>query len=215
MFPSLLWQLDFGPPPSRPLPPTPCSSLVVRHSYIVLIVSDSVQRSSPCLPSRFIALQTVFRHNKRRSQGSAFSRCLATAFLSNKSAKNSDYSNYFDSSVMVSKKTKMARRAAKEAEIRCVSRQPCRLWIDLDICSPSETVPSASASPTPEPESAPAPLKEEIDPITRAEKIKEQGNAAFRNKRYTEAIDFYTQAIGTCRRPDGYITLALTAVLQN
>ncbi|KAF9012151.1 TPR-like protein [Hymenopellis radicata] len=76
---------------------------------------------------------------------------------------------------MVSKKTKLARRAAKEAEL-----------------NPSETVPSASASPTPEPESAPA---EEIDPITRAEQIKEQGNAAFRTKKYAEAIDFYTQAI--------------------
>ncbi|KAF8917535.1 hypothetical protein CPB85DRAFT_1284484 [Mucidula mucida] len=90
---------------------------------------------------------------------------------------------------MVSKKTKMARRAAKEAEI-----------------SPSETVPSASASPTPEPESAPAPVKEEIDPITRAEKIKEQGNAAFRSKKYTEAIDFYTQAIELNPLEPAYLT---------
>jgi DnaJ homolog subfamily C member 7 len=37
---------------------------------------------------------------------------------------------------------------------------------------------------------------EPIDTTKQAEKIKEQGNAAFKAGKFQEAIDYYTQAIG-------------------
>lgn len=79
----------------------------------------------------------------------------------------------------------------------------------IDSSSPSETVPSASATPTPEPEPALSLPQEELDPITRAERTKEQGNASFRLKKYAEAIDFYSQAIGTSQTPGHPHTVAL------
>jgi DnaJ family protein C protein 7 len=36
------------------------------------------------------------------------------------------------------------------------------------------------------------------DDSQKAERIKEEGNVAFKSKRYGEAIDFYTKAIGMC-----------------
>ena len=62
--------------------------------------------------------------------------------------------------------------------------------------SPSESGPS-----TPPPQSPSSP-PEEMEPapsedkVAQAEKIKEQGNAAFKNKQYKEAIDLYSKAIG-------------------
>ncbi|KAJ7746729.1 hypothetical protein DFH07DRAFT_962814 [Mycena maculata] len=66
----------------------------------------------------------------------------------------------------------------------------------------SEPVPSASTSgpstpviertPSPQPEPEP---EEEGDILVRAEKVKEQGNVAFKAKRFGEAIDLYTKAI--------------------
>ncbi|EJD36498.1 hypothetical protein AURDEDRAFT_174457 [Auricularia subglabra TFB-10046 SS5] len=49
--------------------------------------------------------------------------------------------------------------------------------------------PSSSKSPTPEPEP-------EVDSATKAERLKEQGNQLFKQKKYQEAINLYSQAIG-------------------
>jgi DnaJ homolog subfamily C member 7 len=39
-------------------------------------------------------------------------------------------------------------------------------------------------------------VKPEEPPAVKAEKVKELGNVAFKAKRYGDAIDLYTQAIG-------------------
>jgi DnaJ family protein C protein 7 len=59
----------------------------------------------------------------------------------------------------------------------------------------SSSIPPASPSPAQENSPSPSPEPEE-DPATRAEKVKERGNVAFKAGRYGEAIDLYTQAIG-------------------
>ena len=56
---------------------------------------------------------------------------------------------------------------------------------------PPTPLPPISPSPTPTPE----PVEE--DAAKRAEKIKDQGNAAFKAANYAEAVDFYTKAIGS------------------
>jgi hypothetical protein len=47
------------------------------------------------------------------------------------------------------------------------------------------------------PPTEPSPEPEEEDIIARAEKVKEQGNVAFKAAKYTDAIEHYTKAIGT------------------
>jgi DnaJ homolog subfamily C member 7 len=47
------------------------------------------------------------------------------------------------------------------------------------------------------------------DPILQAERIKEQGNAAFKAKRYEEAVDLYTKAVGA-----DYILLSTLNALE-
>ncbi len=42
--------------------------------------------------------------------------------------------------------------------------------------------------------------EEEEEKTKRAERIKEEGNVAFKAKKYAEAIDFYSKAIGTSSR---------------
>ncbi len=58
---------------------------------------------------------------------------------------------------------------------------------------------------TPPPTELPSPIqvleqekvRESEDARRRAENIKEQGNIAFKAAKYTEAIDFYSKAIGS------------------
>ncbi|KAJ7623539.1 hypothetical protein FB45DRAFT_108514 [Roridomyces roridus] len=75
---------------------------------------------------------------------------------------------------------------------------------------PSEAGPSTppgverTPSPTPEPE--PEPPEEEGDILGRAEKVKEQGNVAFKAKRYGEAIDLYAKAIEMNPAEPSYLT---------
>jgi outer membrane biosynthesis protein TonB len=58
----------------------------------------------------------------------------------------------------------------------------------------------ASADPSPQPQAQPQPEPEpKPDPAAiaaEAEKLKEQGNESFKRKRYGDAIDLYTKAIG-------------------
>lgn len=61
------------------------------------------------------------------------------------------------------------------------------------------STPSGSSIPLPQPVS-PVPQnatpEPEEDPTVRAGKIKDQGNISFNAKRYGEAIDLYSKAIG-------------------
>lgn len=70
---------------------------------------------------------------------------------------------------------------------------------------------------TPTTDSVPEPAPEPIDPIKEAEKKKEAGNTAFRAKKYQEAIEQYTEAIGTyiCTRAStGHSTYTIPYRLQ-
>jgi hypothetical protein len=61
-----------------------------------------------------------------------------------------------------------------------------------------QATPTLSPAPPPPPSKTPPELdpEPEEEPAIRAEKIKEQGNVAFKAKRYADAIDLYTKAIG-------------------
>jgi len=65
--------------------------------------------------------------------------------------------------------------------------------------APAESGPSTpQPPPTPSPvTTSPKPEPEEEDPIKRAEKVKEQGNVAFKAAKYAVAVELYTKAIGT------------------
>ncbi len=52
------------------------------------------------------------------------------------------------------------------------------------------------SSDTPEEEKQPEEVVEEVDPAVQAERVKEQGNAAFKGGRFQEAIGHYGNAIG-------------------
>ncbi|PPQ76436.1 hypothetical protein CVT24_013314 [Panaeolus cyanescens] len=82
--------------------------------------------------------------------------------------------------------------------------------------SPSAT-PAASTSASPRAQSPPpdsvvesTPDPEETGPeediLTRAEKVKEQGNNAFKAKKYTEAVELYTKAIEMNPLEPSYLT---------
>lgn len=60
--------------------------------------------------------------------------------------------------------------------------------------SPLPTSASASSSKEPEPTAKP---ETDDQKAHRAEKVKAQGNTSFKAKRYGEAIDLYTKAIGS------------------
>ncbi|KAJ7132172.1 hypothetical protein C8R44DRAFT_829450 [Mycena epipterygia] len=57
------------------------------------------------------------------------------------------------------------------------------------------STPTAEPAPSPPPEPQPEEEEEEEDILIRAEKVKEQGNVAFKAKRFGDAIDLYTKAI--------------------
>ncbi|RDB27715.1 DnaJ subfamily C member 7 [Hypsizygus marmoreus] len=82
---------------------------------------------------------------------------------------------------------------------------------------PNEATSSAAGSSTPPPATpslhegeksrSDSPSREaEEDNATRAEKVKEQGNAAFKGGKYGEAIDLYTQAIDLNPNEPAYLT---------
>lgn len=55
---------------------------------------------------------------------------------------------------------------------------------------------SGQSPPTSPAEPSSAPEVEAVDPVQLAESLKEKGNTAFRAKRYQEAIEEYSKAIG-------------------
>ena len=61
-----------------------------------------------------------------------------------------------------------------------------------NISNDSKDSPTSPSTPVPD-RSSPPPA---IDPIAKAEEMKEKGNVAFREKRFVEAVNYYTQAIG-------------------
>jgi len=64
----------------------------------------------------------------------------------------------------------------------------------MNVDSPS---PAASTSKkTPPPPSPPSPPETDAQKLARADRVKEQGNTAFKAKRFDEAIEWYTRAIG-------------------
>ncbi len=67
---------------------------------------------------------------------------------------------------------------------------------DMEVEQEPTEVAGSSKEATPAPEEPPA---AEAEPD--AEKIKEQGNAAFKAGRYQDAIDHYSRAIGMLRCP--------------
>ena len=70
--------------------------------------------------------------------------------------------------------------------------------IDEVLQTPSS---SSSTVKTPEPEPEP-----KIDSIAEGEKLKEQGNTAFKAKSYSEAVDLYTKAIAFRPAEPAYLT---------
>jgi hypothetical protein len=72
---------------------------------------------------------------------------------------------------------------------------------DESVPTPTTPFSPLNGTPTPEPPpSAGSSVEPEVqeDLTAKAEGIKEKGNNAFKAKRYGEAIDSYTEAIGTC-----------------
>ena len=68
--------------------------------------------------------------------------------------------------------------------------------IDADSNRSTSVSPAGSPAPLPPASPSPPPEPEEEDVAKRAEKIKDQGNVAFKAAKYAEAIDLYTKAIG-------------------
>ncbi|KAH7918272.1 TPR-like protein [Leucogyrophana mollusca] len=76
----------------------------------------------------------------------------------------------------------------------------------LSTGSPSQSAPTSPlppSSPTPAPD---PPLAKESPPPASADTVKEQGNVAFKAKRYGEAIDLYSKAIGMDPSEPSYLT---------
>lgn len=79
----------------------------------------------------------------------------------------------------------------------------------------SSSAPAESGPSTPQPPPSPSPVTaspkpepepEEEDPVKRAEKVKEQGNVAFKAAKYTVAVELYTQAIELNPLEPSYLT---------
>ena len=74
----------------------------------------------------------------------------------------------------------------------------------MDVDTPPAGVQRTGNESTEAPPRAKSPesmkVEEPSDLIARAEKLKEEGNVAFREKRYGTAIDIYSQAIGRFER---------------
>lgn len=71
----------------------------------------------------------------------------------------------------------------------------------MSVDSPANGIP-----PTPTSAAPPSPDEEGLEPGVLAERTKEQGNVAFKAKRYGEAINLYTKAISASSRCKSGVT---------
>lgn len=70
--------------------------------------------------------------------------------------------------------------------------------------------PQAENLPTP-----PTPPPEEIDTAKQAEKVKEEGNVAFKAQKFHDAIGSYTRAIGECFVLSAYVLRRVVSTLHS
>ncbi|KAF8194641.1 hypothetical protein BJ912DRAFT_1030944 [Pholiota molesta] len=106
----------------------------------------------------------------------------------------------------------MANKKAKAAQKRQAAATPVSPIVPMNGNANSEPTASGSATPLPasptpgDPPSPPAVEQEPEDIIKRAEKVKEQGNVAFKAGKYGEAVDLYTKAIELNPMEASYLT---------
>ncbi|KAF8585459.1 TPR-like protein [Ramaria rubella] len=98
---------------------------------------------------------------------------------------------------MPSKKTKAQKKKITEA-----NGAPNGNPID----SPAEVPPPSLTPPLKEKEKEKESMQMDVDPNLQADQLKEQGNTAFKAKRFEEAIDFYTKAIALRPTEPTYLT---------
>lgn len=92
---------------------------------------------------------------------------------------------------MTNKKNKQRKRQAASSDAAAGNEGSSSPSTDAGDFNRSGQSPEASTSP-PLPTTEPA----QEDPIVLAEKTKERGNVAFKEKRFAEAVELYTSAIG-------------------
>ncbi|KAF7370894.1 hypothetical protein MSAN_00723300 [Mycena sanguinolenta] len=104
---------------------------------------------------------------------------------------------------MAKKSTKSKKKASTEpANTTAVNGKESEPSASTSASGPSTPVVEPTPSPPPE---EPEP-EEEGDILVRAEKVKEQGNVAFKAKRFNEAVDLYSEAIEMNPVEPSYLT---------
>ncbi|KAF4569510.1 hypothetical protein EYR40_008485 [Pleurotus pulmonarius] len=102
---------------------------------------------------------------------------------------------------MTNKKTKQRKRQAASSDAAARNEGSSSPNTDAGDLNGSGQSPEASTSP---PLPTPEPAQE--DPIALAEKTKERGNVAFKEKRFSEAVELYTSAIDLNPNEPAYLT---------
>ncbi|THH09682.1 hypothetical protein EW146_g8616 [Bondarzewia mesenterica] len=107
---------------------------------------------------------------------------------------------------MTKKSQKKRQQAAKAAQANGDgSRHDAPM--DVDTAPPTPLSPVNDEPPSPlKPESSQPETKPEVDAIAEGEKLKEEGNTAFKAKRYGEAVDLYAKAIDLRPTEPAYLT---------
>ncbi|KAJ7230506.1 hypothetical protein GGX14DRAFT_583593 [Mycena pura] len=105
---------------------------------------------------------------------------------------------------MVKKSTK-SKKKASTADRDPVSRASTAMP-SASTSGRGPSTPQAERTPIPTPPPEPQPEEEEEDILVRAEKIKQQGNEAFKAKKFGEAVDLYTKAIEMNPAEPSYLT---------
>ncbi|KAJ6485844.1 protein prenylyltransferase [Mycena sanguinolenta] len=104
---------------------------------------------------------------------------------------------------MAKKSTKSKKKASTEpAHTTAVNGKESEPAASTSASGPSTPVVEPTPSPPPE-ELEP---EEEEDILVRAEKVKEQGNVAFKAKRFNDAVDLYSKAIEMNPAEPSYLT---------
>ncbi|KAG9224204.1 hypothetical protein CCMSSC00406_0004703 [Pleurotus cornucopiae] len=102
---------------------------------------------------------------------------------------------------MTNKKNKQRKRQAASSDAAAGNEGSSSPSTDAGDLNRSGQSPEASTSP---PLPTTEPVKE--DPIALAEKTKERGNVAFKEKRFAEAVELYTSAIDLNPNEPAYLT---------